>query len=62
MTELLLANPTLLAIALVGILFALGDASTTRKRRHLHVASWQEDGVGHSTVGVRPVCAIARNN
>jgi hypothetical protein len=35
MTELILVNPTLMAIALIGILFALGDAIETRKRRGL---------------------------
>lgn len=38
MIELILANPMLTAIALVGILFALGDAIATRKKRHLRAA------------------------
>lgn len=37
MTELILANPTLMAIVLVAILFAFGNAITTRKACRLRV-------------------------
>jgi len=37
MTELILANPTLTAIAFVGIVFALLDAINSHERSHLRV-------------------------
>lgn len=54
MTELILANPTLMAIAFVGILFALLDAINIRERHHLRVVTrgWQRRGA-EANLGTR---------